>query len=82
MPAATLPKLGSFRYHFQQKSKERLPLLSSLKIDDLEDLGLETDVDGGKGCLRRARDRILWIWGQARVAALIGLDFARSDHGT
>ncbi|KAH0464194.1 hypothetical protein IEQ34_006980 [Dendrobium chrysotoxum] len=72
------PRLGSFRYHFEQKSKERLPLLSNLKGVDWDDL--DVDDDGkSRGCLHGLRHGIGWFWAQLRTATAVGLEFARSD---
>ncbi|PKA62717.1 Aluminum-activated malate transporter 9 [Apostasia shenzhenica] len=72
------PRLGSFRYHFEQRSKERLPLLSSLKDVDWGNFDLEDD-GGGRRCFRRARDGISWIWGRVAAMAVAGWEMARSD---
>ncbi|KAI0516287.1 hypothetical protein KFK09_008959 [Dendrobium nobile] len=72
------PRLGSFRYHFEQKSKERLPLLSNLKGVDWDDL--DGDDDGkSRGCLHGLWHGIGSFWAQVRMAAAVGLEFARSD---
>ncbi|PKU79394.1 Aluminum-activated malate transporter 9 [Dendrobium catenatum] len=72
------PRLGSFRYHFEQKSKERLPLLSNLKGVDWDDL--DVDDDGkSRGCLHGLWHGIGWFWAQVRMAVAVGLEFARSD---
>lgn len=75
---AAPPRLGSFRYHFEQKSKERLPLLSNLKAVDWGDLDLDDDCKS-RGCFRRMCDGIGWFWSQVRMAATVSVAFARSD---
>lgn len=75
---AAPPRLGSFRYHFEQKSKERLPLLSNLKGVDWGDLDLEDDAKG-RGCFRRMCDGIGWLWAQVRMAMTVSVELARSD---
>ncbi|XP_020585665.1 aluminum-activated malate transporter 9-like [Phalaenopsis equestris] len=78
MVAPPPPRLGSFRYHFEQKSKERLPLLSNLKAVDWGDLDLDDD-GKSRGCLWKVRDGIAWFCDQVSMATKVGLEMAHSD---
>ncbi|CAL9150086.1 aluminum-activated malate transporter 4-like [Musa acuminata AAA Group] len=67
------PKLGSFHYNFEQRSKERL--LSSTLLPHLYD---DPSTRQG-GCFRRLADRIAAAWAFIRWLAVEGWEFGRSD---
>lgn len=89
---APVPQLGSFRYAFEQRSKERLHLLSSHRDvhfhhdddgdDDFDDYDF---YDDGRCCFpcrrgfRRAIKKFDLCWGMAREFAVRAWEFGLSD---
>ncbi|XP_074577291.1 LOW QUALITY PROTEIN: aluminum-activated malate transporter 4-like [Curcuma longa] len=67
------PKLGSFHYTFEQRSKERL--LSSTFFPNLDDEPFAPP----RGCFRRLSDGAAAAWKGLQGLALKGWEFGRSD---
>ncbi|KAG6539075.1 aluminum-activated malate transporter 4-like [Zingiber officinale] len=67
------PKLGSFHYTFEQRSKERL--LSSTLFPNLDDELFNPP----RGCFRRLSDGAAAAWKGLQGLALKGWEFGRSD---
>ncbi|RZS26036.1 hypothetical protein BHM03_00059330 [Ensete ventricosum] len=67
------PKLGSFHYNFEQRSKERL-LSSTLLPHFYDDPSTRQ-----RGCFRRLADGIAAAWAFIRWLAVEGWEFGRSD---
>ncbi|MQM03274.1 hypothetical protein Taro_036047 [Colocasia esculenta] len=78
-----LPKHGSFRYNFAQRSKERSLLLASLKDGgEWDPLCLDSDAEDNsfRGRLRRLRRAAANVWPRLRDFAVSAWEFGRADR--